>query len=106
MDYHMSEGLAVIAVTLVLIVLFLFLTRQAKWLLSDKILLLITGICYLLDTIWWLFYLDYPYTAIYFQYKNHTLQLTVFFVIALVSFVLLIINRCYRLRSTGKNGRK
>lgn len=98
MSYHLSQGLAVIAVTLFLMILFLYLTRRGKWMISDKILLFITIICYLLDTIWWLFYLDYPYTAVYFQYKGHTLQLTIFFVLALLSFTILIIKRFFRLK--------
>ncbi len=101
MSYHCSEGLAVIAITLVLIILCLFFTRKASWTLSNKLLLFMTIICYLLDTIWWLFYIDIPFTAIYFQYRGHTLQLTIFFIAALLSFSLLIFNRVYRLRKNN-----
>ncbi|MHC5229178.1 hypothetical protein ACYSNW_12915 [Enterococcus sp. LJL99] len=99
MSYHLSEGMLVIVITLVFIGLFLFLTRKAPWTFRDKLLLLMTVICYCLDTIWWLFNLHYSFTDIYFQFAGHTEQLTIFFICSFITFVSLIFGRYKRLKN-------
>lgn len=98
MNYHLSEGMLVIGITLFFIVIFLFLTRDALWTRKDKVLLSITILCYCLDTIWWFFAIHYPFTDIYFQFHGHTEQLTIFFICSFIAFINLIFGRYKRLK--------
>lgn len=102
MSYHLSEGILVIVITLLVIGLFLFLTRKALWTFKDKLLLLITVVCYCLDTIWWFFHLHYLFTDIYFQFADHTEQLTIFFVCSFIAFISLILSRYKQLKNKKK----
>lgn len=90
MAYHLYEGLLVLLVTFLGMGIALFLTRKPPWTRIEKMLLAVTVICYLLDTIWWWRGLHYPWTDLLLQFKGHTLQITAFFVTALISFLVLI----------------
>lgn len=100
LDFFLVEGLLVIVVTLVAMLAALWLVRRAAWSCKDSILLCSTGICYLLDTVWWLKRLHFAYTDILFRFRGRFFKLTVFFMLALFCFLWLIGSR-YR-RSTPK----
>ena len=103
MNYHLEEGILVIVITLFFIVFFLFLTRKTVWSYRDKLLLLITVICYCLDTIWWLFNIHFSFTDIYFQFGTHTEQLTIFFIFSFIAFISLILGRYKRLKKANNS---
>ncbi|WP_159722640.1 hypothetical protein [Enterococcus sp. CSURQ0835] len=93
MSYHLGEGLAVIFWTLLVSAIFLWLTRHVPWQKSELVLFVVASLNYLLDTIWWLFELHFTWSDLFFHYHGHPEQVTLFFILALVSFSWLVIKR-------------
>ncbi|WP_245812923.1 hypothetical protein [Enterococcus canintestini] len=96
MTYSTSEGLFVILITIVGMGTLLALTRKTPWHKMDLFLLILTGIFYLLDTVWWWFNLHFYWSDIYFTFGKHREQLTIFFILAGISFGILMVLRLKR----------
>ncbi|WP_249023885.1 hypothetical protein [Enterococcus dispar] len=96
MTYSITEGLFVILLTLSGMGVLLWLTRKYPWRKSDTFLLILTGIFYLLDTVWWWFNLHFCWSDVYFTFGKHREQLTIFFILAGISFGTLLFLRIKR----------
>ncbi|MBO0448857.1 hypothetical protein JZO76_04835 [Enterococcus sp. MJM12] len=98
MTYSVSEGLFVIFITLVGMGFLLGLTWKVPFQKIDYFLLAVTIICYVFDTIWWWFDLHFKWSDWYFTFHGHREQVTIFFIVAAISFCSLIVLRFKKMK--------